>query len=312
MRKSIIGASDLPLASRDVRWVSSQAERRVRRWAGGEENMNWTKYKKAFFYVDMEAGEENFTSYKLQFADVIDGELKAVPRALIAVKAALLGARGGIDIPMGDKRRVARKLNKYLEKLDIEPVEAENIKHCISFLEEKIKNLLEKQNEQNIKTKSINVGPANMVDANNRILEFIATDETIDRDDDILSFDGWEIENYMKNPVVVYEHGYTVVGKVVKLETDSSRRLMLIRIQFPSLTEMSTDATKLSDYALFVDSLYNIYKNGYMKAVSVRFRNLESDMQYFGEKQVRVIKRKELLEISLTGIPANPNALIIE
>jgi hypothetical protein len=41
--------------------------------------------------------KENFTAYKLLIADVIDGRLQAVPRAVMAAAAITQGSRGGID-----------------------------------------------------------------------------------------------------------------------------------------------------------------------------------------------------------------------
>src|SRR4030067_278291 len=60
------------------------------------------------------------TSYKLPIADVIGGELTAVPRGIFAAAGALLGARGGVDIPAEAKRRIASHLERYYSKLDME------------------------------------------------------------------------------------------------------------------------------------------------------------------------------------------------
>ena len=94
---SVKGATsfdDLPLADRDKEWDASAVEKRVRAWAGGEDNMNWDKYRRAFFWYD-EDNPELFGSYKLGFADIIDGKLTAIPRGIFAVAAVLQGGRGG-------------------------------------------------------------------------------------------------------------------------------------------------------------------------------------------------------------------------
>ena len=101
----------LPLAKRTRAWDATAADKRVRIWAKATEKPN-AKYGKAFFWVDL-AKKENFTAYKLQFADVVNGTLKAVPKGFFAVAAVLQGARGGVDIPVGDIAAVKRGVERY-------------------------------------------------------------------------------------------------------------------------------------------------------------------------------------------------------
>jgi HK97 family phage prohead protease len=106
---------DFPLAGRGRRWNSDAAESRVRAWAGAEDGPN-AQYKRAFVFFDRE-NEDNFGAYKLQIADVIDGKLTAVPRAVFAAAAALQGARGGVDIPDSDEAGARRHLERYYAKM---------------------------------------------------------------------------------------------------------------------------------------------------------------------------------------------------
>lgn len=101
----------LALAERNHLWDATAADKRVRAWAKAEEKPN-ANYGKAFFWVDP-ANKENFTAYKLQFADVIGGVLKAVPKGFFAAAGALRGARGGVDIPAGDVAAVKRSVERY-------------------------------------------------------------------------------------------------------------------------------------------------------------------------------------------------------
>jgi uncharacterized protein len=110
------GAEDLPIAARDKAWSAAAADKRVQKWAGGKDAMDWDKYGKAFFYVD-ESDKEKLGSYKLQFADIVDGELTAIPRAIFAVAAVLQGARGGVDIPDADKEAIKDKVTAYYAKM---------------------------------------------------------------------------------------------------------------------------------------------------------------------------------------------------
>lgn len=114
--RSASGASDLPIASRDKAWDASATDKRVQDWAGGKENMDWAKYGKAFFYVDPEK-KELLGGYKLQFADIIDGELTAIPRGIFAVAGVLQGARGGADIPQADQDAIKKKVAAYYARM---------------------------------------------------------------------------------------------------------------------------------------------------------------------------------------------------
>lgn len=116
---------DLPLASRDRAWDSGQAIARVRAFTGSEDEPS-TAYKDAFLWYDAENSEE-FGSYKLPFADVIDGRLVAVPRAIFAAAAAMRGARGGVDIPDADRAAVRGHIERYYSKMDLpSPFNSEN------------------------------------------------------------------------------------------------------------------------------------------------------------------------------------------
>lgn len=110
---------DLPLADRDREWDGSQAESRVRKWAGAEHGPN-EKYRDAFVWYDGD-NKDNFTAYKLPIADVIDGELTAVPRAVMSAAGVVDGARGGVDVPDDEMGRIKGHLARYYKKMGDTP-----------------------------------------------------------------------------------------------------------------------------------------------------------------------------------------------
>ncbi|MFI6519157.1 hypothetical protein ACIBF1_26615 [Spirillospora sp. NPDC050679] len=110
---------DLPLADRDRRWDGSAAEKRVREWADAEDSPD-AAYRDAHVWYDGDK-PDNFTSYKLLIADVVDGGLKAVPRAVMAAGGVVDGARGGADIPEDEIPRVKAHLARYYKKMDHTP-----------------------------------------------------------------------------------------------------------------------------------------------------------------------------------------------
>lgn len=116
---SVTAFQDLPLADRDRSWDGDAAEKRVRAWAHADDGPN-ERYRDAHVWYDKDA-KENFTGYKLLIADVVDGRLTAVPRAVFAAAAVLQGSRGGVDLPERDVDRVRSHLAKYYAKLGETP-----------------------------------------------------------------------------------------------------------------------------------------------------------------------------------------------
>jgi hypothetical protein len=106
---------DLPLADRDREWDGAAAEKRVRKWAGAEDEPN-AKYRDAHVWYDAE-NKDNFTAYKLLIGDVISGRLVAVPRGIMAAGNVMQGSRGGVDLPHADIDRVKSHLAKYYKKM---------------------------------------------------------------------------------------------------------------------------------------------------------------------------------------------------
>jgi hypothetical protein len=116
---SVTAFQDYPLADGGRHWDGAAAERRIRAWAGATDEPN-EKYRDAHVWYDS-AKKDNFTAYKLLIADVIDGRVYAVPRAVSAAGGIMDGARGGIDIPPGDVDRVKSHLAKYYQKMGETP-----------------------------------------------------------------------------------------------------------------------------------------------------------------------------------------------
>jgi hypothetical protein len=106
---------DLPLADRDRQWDGDAAEKRVRSWAGAEDEPN-AKYRDAHVWYDAD-NADNFTAYKLLYADVVDGRLKAVPHGIFAAAVVVQGGRSGLDVPDEELGRIRGHLDRYYDKL---------------------------------------------------------------------------------------------------------------------------------------------------------------------------------------------------
>ncbi len=69
-------------------------------------------------WYDNDKKKDNFTAYKLLIADVVDGELRAVPRGgVMAAAAVMQGSRGGgVDLPENDIDRVKKPPRQVLQE----------------------------------------------------------------------------------------------------------------------------------------------------------------------------------------------------
>lgn len=116
MTWKVSGSTSLPLGDRDREWDQEGARHRIFRWAGWEDDPKPGKAREAFLAYDDET-PTNLTRYKLPFADIVGGELKAMPRGLFAVAQMLRGARDGVGVPEEVLRSARRKVTTYYHKM---------------------------------------------------------------------------------------------------------------------------------------------------------------------------------------------------
>lgn len=129
------------------------------------------------------------------------------------------------------------------------------------------------------------------IDETARTVEFVASDETVDRYGEVIVQDGWDLNNMMKNPQLLFGHDYSAlpVGRVVEIGIEDAKLVALVEIG-------TEEDNPLCPY------IWSCIKKGYLRAVSVGLIPKEWDGEY--------ITRAELLEISIVTVPANPNALV--
>jgi phage head maturation protease len=106
-------------------WSGANARTALAKWAskggsGKKEDMNWSKYSKGFAWFDSKSAD-NFGAYKLPHHTVKDGALIAIWSGVTAAMAALLGARGGVDLD--SKSAVYNHLARHYKDFDKEPPE---------------------------------------------------------------------------------------------------------------------------------------------------------------------------------------------
>src|SRR5437773_12221150 len=93
------------------------------------------------------------------------------------------------------------------------------------------------------------------------VLDFTASDETLDRYDEIIVASGWRLANYQRNPVFQNAHKYGdiifTLGKALVTEVRGGK--LFQRVQF------ATDVNPIAKIA------HGLYKGNYLSAVSVGF-----------------------------------------
>lgn len=114
--KAAVPYQNLPLADRNHAWSGGGARQRVADWAGGNDNLDYAKYKRAFLWYDPDKADTQ-GGYKYPVADVIDGKLTAVPKGIFAAAASLQGGRTNTTIPEADQSAMKTHLGKYYAKM---------------------------------------------------------------------------------------------------------------------------------------------------------------------------------------------------
>ena len=111
-----------PGAPRDLRWD----------WSGSDafdellEHGGWDAVVKAHAWIDPQEDPEHDPpqekgAYKLPHHEVVDGRIRVVWRGVVAAMTVVNGARGGVDIPEKDRRRVYDHLSAHYRQFDEVP-----------------------------------------------------------------------------------------------------------------------------------------------------------------------------------------------
>lgn len=133
---------------------------------------------------------------------------------------------------------------------------------------------------------------------NNQLITFVLSTDDIDRHGDIISADGWVLDSYRDNPVLLWAHDYRhpAIGRAEKLWAEPHRLL----------ADMKFAPTE------FAQEIAALYRSGFQWGVSVGFKPLryeerrdEKTGAFLG---LRFLEQ-ELLEVSAVPVPANRSAL---
>lgn len=127
-------------------------------------------------------------------------------------------------------------------------------------------------------------------------MEFVLSDESVDRMGDVIRADGWDLTGFKKNPIALFGHAHDQIIGVWKDVRVEGKKL-IGRLQ---LAEKGT-----SD---LVDTVRSLLDQGILKSVSVGFQPVEATPRKSGGYD---FTRAALHEVSVVSVPANPNALAL-
>lgn len=131
-------------------------------------------------------------------------------------------------------------------------------------------------------------------------IEGFANKATVDRGDEIIAHDAWELDNFKRNPIILFNHGMdtlggTPVGKateVVPTEDGLYLKVKMSQSQSPG-----------------IKMVRELVEERILKAFSVGFNPKETDTIDMDGKSVRKISKAELFEVSIVGVPMNQDSL---
>lgn len=131
-------------------------------------------------------------------------------------------------------------------------------------------------------------------------LEFVLSDETVDRYGDVVVASGWDLRNFKKNPIALFGHQSSFpIGRWSNIRVEGGKLLAKLNLAARGTSQR-------------IDELIGLVEQGILRAVSVGFRALEQEpidkeKPYGGYRYTK----SELLETSLVSVPANPAALAL-
>lgn len=133
-----------------------------------------------------------------------------------------------------------------------------------------------------------------------RSILFTISTASVDRMGDTIAVDGWKLDNFRKNPVVLWGHDSSSlpVARANKVWIEDGKLKAEAEFTPPGMTR-------------FNDTVFDMLKAGFLNATSVGFVPLKYAFTDDPQRRFGIdFMEQELLEFSVVSIPANPEALI--
>ena len=142
------------------------------------------------------------------------------------------------------------------------------------------------------------------IDVESRTITALISTATKDRMGEVLLPGGADIRQFNKNPVVLFAHNYSEPPIGRALWTKKTKEGILSKVEFAKTQ--------------FAEEIFQLYKDGFMRAFSVGFIPKKwDDGEIAGKdcdndkKPRRTYTEWEMVEYSAVPVPANPDALAL-
>jgi len=137
-------------------------------------------------------------------------------------------------------------------------------------------------------------------DGASRTLIFTISSPAVDRMGDTIAVDGWKLESFRKNPVVLWAHDSS------SLPVAKANKVWIEDGKLKAEAEFTP-----AGMARFNDTVFEMYKQGFLSATSVGFAPLKYAFTEDPQRRYGIdFIEQELLEFSAVPVPANAEALI--
>lgn len=135
-------------------------------------------------------------------------------------------------------------------------------------------------------------------DQQSRTIRYVLSTSAVDRVGDTIAADGWDLKNYLKNPVLLWGHQRSLppIGRALEIG--------VVGQQLEAVYEFAT-----AEVNPFADTIYKLAVGGFCKAGSVGFMPLE--WAYDEQRGGFNFLKQELLEFSAVTVPCHPDALTV-
>lgn len=122
----------------------------------------------------------------------------------------------------------------------------------------------------------------------------VASTATVDRHGEVVSPEGWDLDNFKKNPVLLWSHDHAIpaIGKATKVWVEGIGQAA--KLKFTGVWQTVTKEGKAAAQ-LVADGILNSFSVGFIPT----------------EMEGNTYTEQELLEISLVNVPANPDAMML-
>jgi len=218
---------------------------------------NWSAYSKWFLGVDSDAERETKGAWKYPYGK--DG--KVYRRAVIAIKS---------RAAQQDATDIAEAAGALLEAIDEGEEEEERSRGKLLRADE-WRRLVEERGSApkdvgivKVTTVDVTKGPIDPTTGMYDIDSIIST-ASVDRDRDIIYQDGWQLDSYLRNPVVLWAHDHT--------QPPIARSLDVGLTDTGALA--SRDRFTSQDVYPFGAMIYRMVAGGFIRAKSVGFAPLD-------------------------------------